>query len=273
MSFLNEITWGFTDLWFLFVLSNHVLTEDIIFREVTPSNCLISRRLLTKTSRSPRWMERYLPKHMSSSAYIIEDSIVDPQKQTMTTLTWNITHARLMVHSCLHPSILGLSWSQKWAHVLFLSFFCMLFQSVEERCHYQINPENGSWTEIKREAWISSGVYGLSRAIQVSKEKTHRKHHSVGALHILPTYLGLGSYFRCEYAPVRQGSKQGNIQGQSFLLQMPHRPAEGKQWCFFYLVLFLQSNILKTLISSFLYAQSKVLYSCVEYVISLNTDF
>lgn len=37
---------------------------------------------------------------------------------------------------------------------------------VEERCRYQINPENGSWTEIKREAWISSGLYGLSRAIQ-----------------------------------------------------------------------------------------------------------
>ncbi|XP_047441721.1 PRELI domain containing 1a [Mugil cephalus] len=114
--------------------SNHVLTEDIIFREVTPSNCLISRRLLTKTSRSPRWMERYLPKHMASSAYIIEDSIVDPKKRTMTTLTWNISHARLM--------------------------------SVEERCHYRINPENGGWTEIKREAWISSNVYGLSRAIQ-----------------------------------------------------------------------------------------------------------
>ncbi|XP_056140082.1 PRELI domain containing 1a isoform X2 [Lampris incognitus] len=92
------------------------------------------RRLLTKTSRAPRWMERYLPKHMASSAYIIEDSVVDPQARTMTTLTWNISHARLM--------------------------------SVEERCEYRINNDNGSWTEIKREAWISSNVYGLSRAIQ-----------------------------------------------------------------------------------------------------------
>ncbi|XP_024919127.1 PRELI domain containing 1a [Cynoglossus semilaevis] len=107
--------------------SNHVLTEDIIFREVTPTNCLISRRLLTKFSRAPAWMERYLPKHMSSSAYIIEDSIVDPQKRTMTTMTWNITHARLM---------------------------------------YRTNPDNSNWTELKREAWISSRVFGLSRAIQ-----------------------------------------------------------------------------------------------------------
>ncbi|XP_077466498.1 PRELI domain containing 1a [Stigmatopora argus] len=114
--------------------SNHVLTEDIIFREVTPNNCLISRRLLTKTRRAPRWMERYLPKQMASCAYIIEDSVVDPQNRTMTTLTWNITHARLM--------------------------------SVEERCQYRINPENSSWTVIDREAWISSKVYGLSRAVQ-----------------------------------------------------------------------------------------------------------
>ncbi|XP_030622217.1 PRELI domain containing 1a [Chanos chanos] len=114
--------------------SNHVLTEDIIFREVTPDNRLISRRLLTKTSRAPRWAEKFLPVHMARSAYIIEDSIVDPQQRTMTTLTWNITHARLM--------------------------------SVEERCLYTVNPDNNNWTEIKREAWISSSLYGLTRAIQ-----------------------------------------------------------------------------------------------------------
>lgn len=114
--------------------SNHVLTEDIIFREVTPDNRLISRRLLTKTSRAPRWAEKFLPAHMAQKAFIIEDSIVDPQDKTMTTLTWNITHARVM--------------------------------SIEERCVYSVNSENNNWTEIKREAWISSKLYGLSRAIQ-----------------------------------------------------------------------------------------------------------
>ncbi|XP_035263442.1 PRELI domain containing 1a isoform X2 [Anguilla anguilla] len=114
--------------------SNHVLTEDIVFREVTPDNRLISRRLLTKTSRAPRWAEHYLPLHMARCAYIMEDSIVDPQARTMTTMTWNISHARLM--------------------------------SVEERCVYRVNQENGNWTQIKREAWISSSLYGLSRAFQ-----------------------------------------------------------------------------------------------------------
>ncbi|KAI4873782.1 hypothetical protein NFI96_010637 [Prochilodus magdalenae] len=114
--------------------SNHVLTEDIVFREVTPDNRLISRRLLTKTSRLPRWAEKFLPGHKARKAYIIEDSVVDPKDRTMVTLTWNISHARLM--------------------------------SVEERCLYRVNPDNSNWTEIKREAWISSSLYGLSRAVQ-----------------------------------------------------------------------------------------------------------
>lgn len=42
-------------------------------------------------------MEKYLPVTMARHAYIIEDSIVDPQNRTMTTLTWNISHARMMV--------------------------------------------------------------------------------------------------------------------------------------------------------------------------------
>ncbi|XP_006631994.1 PRELI domain containing 1a [Lepisosteus oculatus] len=114
--------------------SKHVLTEDILFREVTSDNRLVSRRLLTKTSRVPRWAERYLPANVARCAYVIEDSVVDPQSRTLTTFTWNISHARLM--------------------------------TVEERCVYGMNRENGSWTEIKREAWISSNLYGLSRGIQ-----------------------------------------------------------------------------------------------------------
>ena len=63
--------------------------------------------------------------------YILEDSIVDPQNQTMTTFTWNINHARLMV--------------------------------VEERCVYCVNSDNSGWTEIRREA---SSLFGVSRAVQ-----------------------------------------------------------------------------------------------------------
>lgn len=66
-------------------------------REVTADHKLLSRRLLTKTNRMPRWAERFFPANVAHSVYILEDSIVDPKNRTMTTFTWNINHVRLMV--------------------------------------------------------------------------------------------------------------------------------------------------------------------------------
>uniref|UniRef100_A0A8C4TEH1 PRELI domain containing 1a n=1 Tax=Erpetoichthys calabaricus TaxID=27687 RepID=A0A8C4TEH1_ERPCA len=99
----------------------HVLTEDVIHREVTPENKLITRRLLTKTNRLPRWAEKIFPSNLSRSVFIIEDSIVDPKSKTFTTFTWNINHRRLMVRKM---------------------FFGM-------------NSETHAWTRVQREAWIS----------------------------------------------------------------------------------------------------------------------
>ncbi|XP_039607660.1 PRELI domain containing 1a isoform X1 [Polypterus senegalus] len=114
--------------------SKHVLTEDVIHREVTPENKLITRRLLTKTNRLPRWAEKIFPSNLSRSVFIIEDSIVDPKSKTFTTFTWNINHRRLMV--------------------------------VIEKCFFGTNSEKQAWTRVQREAWISSAVFGFSRAIQ-----------------------------------------------------------------------------------------------------------
>lgn len=41
-------------------------------------------------------------------------------------------------------------------------------QVVEERCVYRVNSDNSGWTEIRREAWVSSSLFGVSRAVQVS---------------------------------------------------------------------------------------------------------
>ncbi|XP_059197128.1 PRELI domain-containing protein 1, mitochondrial-like [Centropristis striata] len=114
--------------------STHVLTEDVVYREVTADHRLLSRRLLMKTNRLPRWAERVFPSGMSRSVYIIEDSIVDPVKRSLTTYTWNLNHTTLM--------------------------------SVEERCIFQDSEEQPATTQLKREAWISSNVYGFSRPIQ-----------------------------------------------------------------------------------------------------------
>lgn len=52
-----------------------------------------------------------------------------------------------------------------WA--VLTAVLCSL-QAVEERCIYRVNPENSNWTEVKREAWVSSSLFGVSRAVQVS---------------------------------------------------------------------------------------------------------
>lgn len=75
--------------------SKHVLTEDVIHREVTPDK-VISRRLLTKTGIVPRWAERLFPTNVAHSAFILEDSVVDLKHKILTTFTWNINHSRLM---------------------------------------------------------------------------------------------------------------------------------------------------------------------------------
>ncbi|XP_032609740.1 PRELI domain-containing protein 1, mitochondrial-like [Hylobates moloch] len=126
----------FAAIWqrYLNPYSKHVLTEDIVHGEVTPDQKLLSGRLLTKTNRRPRWAEQLFPANVAHSVSILEDSIVDPQNQTMTTSTWNINHARLMV--------------------------------LEERCVDCVNSDNSGWTEIRREAWVSSSLFGVSRAVQ-----------------------------------------------------------------------------------------------------------
>lgn len=78
-------------------ISTHVLTEDVVYREVTADHRLLSRRLLMKTNRLPRWAECFFPSGMSRSVLIIEDSIVDPVNRILTTYTWNLNHTTLMV--------------------------------------------------------------------------------------------------------------------------------------------------------------------------------
>ncbi|XP_072318898.1 PRELI domain containing 1b [Eucyclogobius newberryi] len=114
--------------------STHVLTEDVVYREVTADHQLLSRRLLMKTNRLPRWAERFFPSGISRSVYIVEDSIVDPINRSMTIYTWNLNHTTLM--------------------------------SVEERCIFTDSEEQPATTQLKREAWISSRIYGFSRPIQ-----------------------------------------------------------------------------------------------------------
>ncbi|CAD7681948.1 unnamed protein product [Nyctereutes procyonoides] len=101
---------GQSVLWSSWDRVKRVLTEDIVHREVNPDQKLLSRRLLTKTIRMPRWAARLFPASVAHSGYILEDST--------------------------------------------------------ERCVYCVNSANSGWTEIRQEAWVSSSLFGVSRAVQ-----------------------------------------------------------------------------------------------------------
>ncbi|XP_046368079.2 PRELI domain-containing protein 1, mitochondrial-like isoform X2 [Haliotis rufescens] len=111
--------------------SKHVLTEDVVNREMRQDG-LHTTRLLTKTNPVPKWGERFVPG--PRQVCIVEESIVDPEKKIITTYSRNIGMQKLM--------------------------------SIEEKCVYKVNPDNGMQTLCERSAWITSSVFGLGYAIQ-----------------------------------------------------------------------------------------------------------
>lgn len=110
--------------------SSHVLTEDVVYRRIRGTK-LYTKRLLTKTNRMPKWGEKIVS---ARSVRIIEESIVDLVDKSITTYTRNIGHNSIL--------------------------------SIEEKCIYRPSPESVRSTTIQREAWVSSSLYGLARAVQ-----------------------------------------------------------------------------------------------------------
>jgi len=73
--------------------TKHVLTEDILKRELREDGTLYTCRLLMKTNSIPSWAQNLMP---AKRVPIIEESIVDPQNKTFTTYCRNVTHKNIM---------------------------------------------------------------------------------------------------------------------------------------------------------------------------------
>ncbi|XP_069678249.1 protein preli-like [Periplaneta americana] len=135
--------------------SNHVLSEDTVFREVR-DNKLFTKRLLTKTNRVPKWGERFVN---SRTVKIVEESIVDPKEKILVTYTRNIGYVRVM--------------------------------SIVEKVVYKVSKENPNWTVAERSAWIDSQVFGFGRAIQAFGLDRFRKncHQMIGGFNYVLTTM------------------------------------------------------------------------------------
>ena len=79
--------------------SSHVLSADIVSRHLDPeTNLLHTVRLIHKTGTLPGWVMNILKSQEAFAfAFVIEESVVDPQKCFMQTRTRNLTHQRFLV--------------------------------------------------------------------------------------------------------------------------------------------------------------------------------
>jgi len=128
--------------------SKHVLTEDVISRHVE-GNKLITKRLLTKTNKIPKWGEKLIGG--SKSIHLIEESVVDLDDSTFKTYTRNISLQNIM--------------------------------TIEEKCIYKTNPEDGSSTVCERSAFFSSPlVWYIKKPIELFTVKRFRKNGDKASL-------------------------------------------------------------------------------------------
>lgn len=74
--------------------ASHVKSDDVLERRVDNLGRLITTRIFTKQGKMPRWGLQFFN---ISHAYILETSIVDPEKGEMQVTTRNLSHSKLLL--------------------------------------------------------------------------------------------------------------------------------------------------------------------------------
>lgn len=97
-SFLYDDPWSIVSLAYLLRYPNpyasHILSCDVISREVTPSGSLRTTRLILKTGSLPRWAPKGIVQRAES--WVLEESEVDPLGKVMRCTTKNLDHVKVM---------------------------------------------------------------------------------------------------------------------------------------------------------------------------------
>eukprot|EP00052_Salpingoeca_macrocollata_P019688 m.163762 g.163762 ORF g.163762 m.163762 type:complete len:177 (+) comp21041_c2_seq2:86-616(+) len=138
--------------------SKHVLSCDVVHRHCdADTQTLRGQRLMTKTNRKPKWMEKWID---NSNVFVLEDAVVDLRKKTMTTFTRNVT---LTTYMC-----------------------------VEERTTYRPSEEDPSCTVVTTEARVVSNLFIAPMVERFGAErfKYNNKKATEGLLHVLNLLAG-----------------------------------------------------------------------------------
>ncbi|EJF66423.1 MSF1-domain-containing protein [Dichomitus squalens] len=97
-SFLYDDPWSIVSLAYLLrypnPYANHILSCDVISREVTPEGSLRTTRLILKKGSLPRWAPAGMIQRAES--WVLEESEVDPLGKNMRCTTKNLDHVKVM---------------------------------------------------------------------------------------------------------------------------------------------------------------------------------
>lgn len=75
--------------------ATHVLSIDTISRKIDENGNLLTTRLFRKKGKLPRWIE-YIVGSRITESWMIEFTMVDPNKKIMKSFNRNIDHVRLL---------------------------------------------------------------------------------------------------------------------------------------------------------------------------------
>jgi len=97
-TFLYDDPWPLVTLAFFLRYPNpmagHVLSCDVISRNITPSGTLHTTRLILKAGSLPKWFPRGMVSRGES--WVIEESEIDPFGRVVTCRTKNLDHVKVM---------------------------------------------------------------------------------------------------------------------------------------------------------------------------------
>ncbi|KAJ8084386.1 hypothetical protein PM082_003155 [Marasmius tenuissimus] len=133
--------------------AQHIISCDVISRDLTPSGSLLTTRLILKKGQLPRWAPKGIISRTES--WVIEESEVDPLGKTVRCTTKNLEFTKVL--------------------------------KMEESVYFQQTPEGG--TQQTTEARVVSGFgWGLTKRIEthgLNKFKAHVQRSREGVSLIL----------------------------------------------------------------------------------------
>ena len=149
-------------------IRGHVLSEDTYYRTITDDQILITRRLLTKTNKIPRWGERIFSRGSAAAmAFVVEESICDLKRRLFTTTTVNINMKSLMVRKSL-PSLNNSRYSR--------------FQTVEETCVYRPDGNDASRTMCEKKVVAHGELFGFKTTLETFAIQRYKKNQELASL-------------------------------------------------------------------------------------------